>query len=62
MSVVPDAGKRLLPALSNRRKKRAGVVGIGLEERLRLEVENLPFSPPLNNVHRARASSLHLLH
>jgi hypothetical protein len=45
MSVVPDAGKRLLPALSNRRRKRAGVVGIGLEERLRLEVENLPFSP-----------------
>lgn len=45
MSVVPDAGKRLPLSLLNWLRKLAPVAGIGLEERRRLEVENLPFFP-----------------
>jgi hypothetical protein len=43
MSVALDAGKKLPPTLLNWIRKRAGVDGIGLEERLQLEAENLPF-------------------
>jgi hypothetical protein len=47
MSVALDAGKKLPPALLNRIRKRAGVDRIGLEERLLLEAENLPFHFPV---------------
>ncbi len=51
MSVALDAGKKLPPALLNWIRKRAGVDGIGLEERLLLEARTFLFIPPLNTLH-----------